>query len=98
MSTRTKLVGAASAALISAAMMMAPAGSAAAAPPPPPDHPSSATPDPDGPFATGRSDIEELRNPFAKTTARSAASEPVIYEPETESGFQPCSSPSTRQA
>ena len=37
MSTRKKLVGAASAALISAAMMIAPIGTAAAAPTPPPD-------------------------------------------------------------
>ena len=49
MSTRMKLVGAASAALISAAMMIAPIGTAAASPTAPPDQGSSAAPDPGRP-------------------------------------------------
>ena len=90
MSTRRKLVGAASAALISAAMMMAPIGTAAASPTAPPDRGSSETPDPNGPFASGRP------APHARAT-HPPASPPLdrraqLYEPAADPGFHPLDS------
>ncbi|WP_127473587.1 S8 family serine peptidase [Microbacterium sulfonylureivorans] len=90
MSTRTKLVGAASAALISTAMMIAPIGTAAAAPAPPPEQGSSA-PDPDGPYAEAREAIADLRDPFTAATTRSGG-EKELYEPASKDGFQPMDS------
>ncbi|MDQ0893161.1 S8 family serine peptidase [Agromyces ramosus] len=91
MRTRKKLVGAASAALISAAMMLAPIGAATASPTSPPDQGSSATPDPDGPFAPGRPGAADPRDPSAGI-GQHATGEPQLYEPEADSGFHPIDS------
>ncbi|WP_159600323.1 S8 family serine peptidase [Agromyces humi] len=91
MSTRRKLVGAASAALISAAMMMAPIGTAAASPIAPPDRGSSTTPDPNGPFAAGR---PSFGGPGDRVTGIAPLSngEPELYEPAADPGFHPLDS------
>ncbi|MDY0908131.1 S8 family serine peptidase [Microbacterium sp. CFBP9034] len=91
MSTRRKLVGAASAALISTAMMVAPIGTATAAPTPPPGTASSAAPDPDGPFAPGRPGAAEPRTPSVEIGQQSTAA-PELYEPQAEPGFHPVDS------
>ena len=91
MSTCTRLVGAASAALISAAMMIAPIGTATASPTAPPDHGSSATPDPDGPFAPGRPDVADPRTPSVQIAPQSAG-QAQLYEPEADAGFHPIDS------
>lgn len=84
MSTRKKLVGAASAALISAAMMIAPVGTATASPAPPPGSGSSATPDPDGPFADGRPAGADRGISSSGAASRSQGK---LYEPESKPGF-----------
>lgn len=86
MSTRKKLVGAASAALISAAMIVAPIGTATAAPTPPPDQGSTTTTDPNGPFAAGRPGAADAG------VAKQSTGEPQLYEPEAEEGFHPIDS------
>ncbi|MDR6907753.1 putative HAF family extracellular repeat protein [Agromyces sp. 3263] len=91
MSTRRKLVGAASAALISAAMMMAPIGTAAASPAAPPDRGSSTTPDPNGPFAAGRPGAVGPRDGSAGIDTRSAG-DPGLYDPAADPGFHPLDS------
>lgn len=90
MSKRKRMVGAASAALISAAMMIAPIGTAAAAAPtPPPDQGSTATPDPNGPFAADRPGVAA---PGGTSAGKKSTGDPELYEPEEESGFHPIDS------
>ena len=90
MSTRMKLVGAASAALISATMMIAPTG-AAASPAPSPDQGRRPRPTP---TAHSPPVAPAPPNPaIAPAESNSGRPrEPQLYEPEADSGFHPIDS------